>query len=235
MQWYATVLPRIHSFVPAEKILEIAPGYGRWTTQLKDLCKELIAVDLNHKCIDACRQRFADQPHVKLFANDGKSLDMVEEDSIDFAFSFDSLVHVDASVIASYLDQLAGKLTKTGIGFFHHSNAGEYRSYFSWTQGLPLVRRLLRPFGVNAGLHDRDLSMTARTFAACAETAGLTCIGQELVNWSTKRLLIDCFSVFTRQDSAWDRDNRVLRNRQFMHEARNVSRIATLYSADEAA
>ena len=36
MQWYGMLLPRIHSFLPAKTILEIAPGYGRWTQFLKD-------------------------------------------------------------------------------------------------------------------------------------------------------------------------------------------------------
>ncbi|MEK6280890.1 MAG: hypothetical protein AABN95_11100 [Acidobacteriota bacterium] len=29
-------LPRIHPFIPVGTILEIAPGYGRWTHYLKD-------------------------------------------------------------------------------------------------------------------------------------------------------------------------------------------------------
>ena len=46
MQWYGSILPRISAFVPTDTILEVAPGYGRWTAFLKDLCKRLIIVDL---------------------------------------------------------------------------------------------------------------------------------------------------------------------------------------------
>ncbi len=35
-QWYWVLLPRIHAFVPAGTILEIGPGFGRWTQFLKD-------------------------------------------------------------------------------------------------------------------------------------------------------------------------------------------------------
>ena len=52
MHWYGSLLPRISAFVPAETILEIAPGYGRWTAFLKNLCKRLVIVDLSEKCID---------------------------------------------------------------------------------------------------------------------------------------------------------------------------------------
>jgi hypothetical protein len=38
-QWFATILPRIHAFVPTGTILEIAPGFGRWTTYLKKYCE----------------------------------------------------------------------------------------------------------------------------------------------------------------------------------------------------
>jgi len=31
MQWWGTVFPRIHAFVPTRTIIEIAPGYGRFT------------------------------------------------------------------------------------------------------------------------------------------------------------------------------------------------------------
>jgi hypothetical protein len=60
MQWYGVILPRIQAFVtdPERKhtprtILEIAPGFGRWTKYLKDLCDRLVVVDLAPKCIDA--------------------------------------------------------------------------------------------------------------------------------------------------------------------------------------
>src|SRR5438477_5096853 len=36
MQWYGSILPRVNAFVPADTILEIGPGYRRWTAFLKD-------------------------------------------------------------------------------------------------------------------------------------------------------------------------------------------------------
>ena len=35
-QWYGSLLPRIHRFLPTGQVLEIACGYGRWTQYLKD-------------------------------------------------------------------------------------------------------------------------------------------------------------------------------------------------------
>jgi len=77
MEWYGTILPRLHAFVPTGTILEIAPGFGRWTFYLKDLCERLIVVDLSSKCIDACRKKFASCSHIDYHVNDGYSLDMI--------------------------------------------------------------------------------------------------------------------------------------------------------------
>ena len=97
--WFGALLPRIHAFLPAETILEIGPGYGRWSQYLKGLCRRLVLVDLAERCIEHCRGRFADASNIEYHVNDGRSLAMVEDGSVDLAFSFDSLVHAEADVL----------------------------------------------------------------------------------------------------------------------------------------
>jgi SAM-dependent methyltransferase len=232
-QWFFTVYPRIHAFIPAGTILEIAPGYGRWTDYLRRHAQQLILVDLVPECIEACRQRFAGESHITYHVNDGKSLAMVADESIDFVFSFDSLVHAEADVIAAYLQQLARKLKPDGVGFIHHSNIGDYRKAFA------VFRRLQRPSGLrqllrNLRILDEDnwraFSMTAALFEKLCAQAGLQCISQELVNWRSRRL-IDTFSTFTRQGSRWARSSRVYKNRNFMSRARQEAKLGELYRA----
>src|SRR5215475_8835119 len=104
-QWSGTIFPRIRECLPAGTILEIAPGFGRWTHYLKDYCSELWAVDKSSDCIAACQERFASQSHVHCVLNDGHSLSMIPDSSVDFVFSFDSFVHPDRDVIeAKILD-----------------------------------------------------------------------------------------------------------------------------------
>ena len=55
MQWHRTLLPRLHAFLPTGTLLEIAPGFGRWTQKLKDRCQEMHLVDLASKCIWSSR------------------------------------------------------------------------------------------------------------------------------------------------------------------------------------
>ena len=227
-QWRWCVLPRIGSFIPTDTILEIAPGYGRWTRFLKEQCTNLVVVDLSPKCIEVCKRRFAADTHIHYHVNDGTSLKMVDDASVDFVFSFDSLVHAEADVIEAYLQQLAQKLKPDGVGFIHHSNAGKYRRYFDATDSV-----YRREFFAKAGLldtknHWRARSMTAELFEQFAKAAGLRCIGQEIVNWNTRRL-IDTISIVTLPGSRRDRPNVVVRNPDFMREAARAARMEKIY------
>jgi 2-polyprenyl-3-methyl-5-hydroxy-6-metoxy-1,4-benzoquinol methylase len=229
MQWYASILPRIHRYLPAATILEIAPGFGRWTHFLKAACCNLVLVDLSAKCIEACKERFAGEKHIAYHLNDGRSLAMVADCSIDFMFSFDSLVHVEKDVIQAYLEQIATKLTPDGVGFIHHSNIGEFAKYFETLDHLPRGRGLLSRLQlVEPGDHKRARSMTADVFLDLATKAGLKVVSQELVNWGTQRT-IDCISVFTLPNGTWDRDYQRWVNEDFGREAQYIGQLAALY------
>jgi ubiquinone/menaquinone biosynthesis C-methylase UbiE len=231
LQWYFTILPRIHAFIPAETILEIAPGMGRWTRFLKDLCENLIVVDLSEKCISACKERFRSASHIAYHVNDGRSLAMIADESVDFVFSFDSLVHAENDVIEAYLRQLATKLKKNGVGFVHHSNLGEYSSRYSLLKRAGRWRNPLIKLGLvePVDIHWRAPSMTAARFKDLAESAGLECLSQEIVNWGAKQLT-DCITIFTRKGSRWARPNRVVRNNHFWREAESTNVLSRLYS-----
>lgn len=232
LQWYATLLPRIHTFVPAPCILEIAPGFGRWTQYLKNLTQHLYVVDLSEKCIQACQKRFSADTHISYLVNDGHSLEKVPDHSIDFLFSFDSLVHAEADVIEAYLQEIAQKLTPSGVGFIHHSNLGYYQNHYRSVQKIPTVgKRVLAKLGFSdVQDHWRAHSMTAERFQKFAQKSGLVCLRQEWVNWGSKRM-IDCFSLFTTQNSSWRAPLQVFHNRHFMKEAQRIAMLSKIYSS----
>ena len=146
---------------------------------------------------------------------------MIPDGSIDFTFSFDSLVHVEADVLESYLQQLALKMTEDGVGFIHHSNLGQYSSEL-WHLRTPVLRSFLKRTGlVDTYTGYRTFSVTAAKFEEMARRAGLQCISQELVNWYSPRLS-DCLSAFTRTGSRWSRPNQIRYNPYFMDEAQRI-------------
>jgi ubiquinone/menaquinone biosynthesis C-methylase UbiE len=82
------VVPRIEPFLDVETILDIGPGHGRWTQFLRHRCRRLIVVDISPRCIDVCRKRFPESTNIEYCVNDGMSLAIAPDNSVDFIFSW---------------------------------------------------------------------------------------------------------------------------------------------------
>jgi SAM-dependent methyltransferase len=223
--WWGSIRPRIHAFLPSDTILEIGPGFGRLTQYLKDLCKNLIVVDLTAKCIEGCKHRFIGDDHIAYHVNDGKSLEMVADQSLDFVFSFASLVHAESDVLTAYLSQLAHKLKPNGVGFFHHSNLKECIPLLSCLEPSEQILSTAVLRG-----HWRGASVSAQIFEHVCDQVGLQCIAQELINWTVDLPLpMDCFSFFTPKASIWARPNVIYTNFKFIDEIRYQAKLSHLY------
>jgi len=217
MQWYGTILPRIQQFVPTGKVMEIAPGFGRWTNYLLSLCDRIVVVDLAERCIKHCKTRFKKETHIEYFVNDGTSLGMIEDETLDFVFSYDSLVHAEIDVMQAYIEQLSKKLVANGVAFLHHSNIGEYQN---------ITSELL----TTGKDHGRAFSVTAGAVRECIKNSGLVCISQEMLNWRGE-LMTDCITVFTSKGSIFERPYQTWRNSNFMQEAWQLNKLSCLYGA----
>ncbi len=217
-QWFGVILPRIQAFITdadglprVHTIVEIAPGFGRWTKYLKGYCDRLIIIDLAEKCIHACRQRFASASHIQYYVNDGKSLAAAPDGAVDFLFSMDSLVHADEEAIDAYLSQIGKKLNAGGAAFIHHSNFGAFKAIHGSIQD-----------------HGRAVAMTADLFKSMAESHGLRCMSQELINWGGAHL-IDAISVVARKDAPDTAAYHRYENTHFMAEAGFCQERSKLY------
>jgi ubiquinone/menaquinone biosynthesis C-methylase UbiE len=187
-------------------MLEIGPGHGRWTERLRPHCESLTLVDLSPRCIEYCKTRFAADPRLSYFVNDGMSLSMIPDKSIDFVFSFDSLVHADPDVCRAYIQQISRKLTPEGCCFLHHSNLGKYQDQLDDSTTY-LVE------------HWRDRSMTGELMIQYCEQAHLSCFRQELLNWRDSPWLIDAFSYIASEDSPLAAPAEIIERPDFMSEA----------------
>lgn len=227
--WFGALLPRIHAHVPTGTILEIGGGYGRWTNYLKEVSDRLIVVDLAERCIEHCRRRFSKHNHIEFHVNDGRSLEMIPNGSLDFVFSFDSLVHAESDVLGTYLEQLAAKLKPDGVGFVHHSNLGAYAPLTGLARRVPqpALERLIRAGVLIDIISWRAEGVTATAFAKQCARAGLACFSQEKIAWQHGVYLIDALSMFTPRGSTWERPRCVIRNPFFAKEA---ERMASLYA-----
>jgi SAM-dependent methyltransferase len=211
-QWLGSILPRIRAFLPAGRALEIGCGHGRWSRPLRSWCGELVLLDLAPACVEACRALFSGDPGVRTERTDGRSLTGVEAGAVDFAFSFDSLVHAELDVLAGYARELGRTLAPEGVAFLHHSNFG---AVLAACPGAP-------------NRHWRGESASAEAFAECCRSAGLACPVQEIVDWGGIDAC-DGFSVVTRPGSKWDHDPIRRSNPFFMGEAQSLAVRSVLY------
>jgi SAM-dependent methyltransferase len=212
IQWHAILMPRIHALLGGSTILEIGPGFGRWTAFLKDHCQELVAVDLAPKCIAACRERFADAPHIRCFINNGHSLGMVADHSVDFIFSFDSLVHADQPTLTAYMPEIARSLRPGGRAFLHHSNLGAYTAH-----------------GDTNVIGWRATDVSADSVQSAAKQAGLSVVSQELLTWRDERCT-DCFSVLCHTADLPEQAPITWTNTGFAQQRASLQAIAQLYA-----
>ncbi len=209
-QWYGAIFPRIVRWLPARRVLEIAPGFGRWTQFLLRHAEELYGVDLSPKCVQRCVQRFSAYDQAHFIQNDGFSLQMVADDTIDFVFSFDSLVHAELDVVSAYCQQIVAKLSPSGAAFIHHSNAAN---------GVD-------PEDPNAS--GRGQSVSSQAVRAVIEQAGGRVLMQEEVNWSSTAR-VDCMTTFVKGQAYPHVGYTRLENNHFMLEMQIIRAYQSQY------
>jgi len=121
---------------PEVDVLEVGPGYGRWTEFMIGRCHTLTLVDVSDACIEACHKRFAeDLPEEAFVVNDGRSLP-VPDSSFDLVWSFATFVHVDEPEVAAYLAECSRVLRPGGRFVIHHAG------WSDWSLSLIPVTRL---------------------------------------------------------------------------------------------
>lgn len=230
--WFGALLPRLREFLPADgeggagTILEIGPGFGRISNCLRRYCERLILVDLAPKCVEACRRRFvtrndgAGRVGIECHVNDGRSLAMVEDSSVDLAVSYDALVHAGPDVVRGYVEQLGKKLRAGGAAFIHHSNLGEQ---------FPGIAHEAEKHVLGG----RNRETTAAVVREACAQAGLTCIVQELIPSGEPGLYSDCFSLMVRVDGSIpaEFETPVVRRDDWATEVWTIQRIDRLYRA----
>ncbi|WP_417411320.1 class I SAM-dependent methyltransferase [Hoeflea sp.] len=211
--WHFAIFPRIHRFFPAENVVEIAPSYGRWSQYLIPSSKKYVGIDLTPKCIDACRKRFGHEDHASFKLNDGLTLTDVKDNSVDFVYSLDSLVHCHGNVVESYVKEILRVLKDTGTAFIHHSNLAS----------VPEAKSDSR-----YKLHWRAGDVSANTVRNMITNAGGTPYSQELVNWGDSPYLLDSYTIFgsnIRESQPYRR----IENPNHMLEAYHIRSIRLAY------
>jgi ubiquinone/menaquinone biosynthesis C-methylase UbiE len=152
---------------------------------------------------------------------------MIPDHSVDFVFSFDSLVHANIDVIQAYIEQFSRILKPNGAGFLHHSNLGQYAKMYARTRYVKSLRPVFSRLGIlETDYHWRDWGVSAEEVRQILSINGLNCSGQETVNWRTRNARIDCFTTFSLDNKL---DYSRMNNSDFMREAHYLKTLSQLY------
>jgi SAM-dependent methyltransferase len=95
------------------RVLEIGCGAGRVTRALAQIFGEVYGVDISGEMVRQARAALADLPHVHIFQNSGKDLEVLGSARFDFAFSSIVFQHIPSrEVIESYVRAVRRRLRR---------------------------------------------------------------------------------------------------------------------------
>lgn len=172
-----------------DAVLEIAPGHGRWTGPLAERAGRLVLVDLSPSCLEYCARRFGDMSHIEYRQGDGSSLPDDLTGQLDVVWSFDSVVHIHPTDIASYLRHIHRVLKPGGMSVIHHANRFHgtlwLASIRKWGPQWTYLYRVLS-IGAQERIDGWRSPISGRLFKKLAREAGLEVVDQ-FVRWGDGR------------------------------------------------
>lgn len=149
---------------PAAVALEIGSGGGRWTRYLLG-ARKVVVVELNSEFFTYLQERFPeDAAKLEFKETSGYELPGVEDESIDFVFSFGTFVHIDPEGIDAYLGEIRRSLRPGGTATIHYADRSKkfftgrppgYAGFSDMDAGK--MEGFLQSHGLEVLEHDRRL------------------------------------------------------------------------------
>jgi SAM-dependent methyltransferase len=103
-------------------VLEIGAGGGRWTQYLLE-ARQVVVVELNPEFFPYLEARFPEAAEkLRFFETSGYELSGIDDETIDFVFSFGTFVHIDPGGIDAYLAEIRRVLRPAGIATIHYAD-----------------------------------------------------------------------------------------------------------------
>lgn len=130
-----------------DTVLEIGIGIGKWVPYLQEIAGKYIGIDLTDISIEICNKNFSQFPNVQFFKNDGKTLPMVADGSVDFIWSYDVFVHISPHDIRDYIKEFSRVMKKGSVAVIHHGR-GESRAGWRSTLTNKMFDSFLDEFGL---------------------------------------------------------------------------------------
>lgn len=215
IQWLTCLFPRICGFLPSSRLVEIAPGQGRWTRFLANHCQHYIGFDLSPNTTEFCQSYLGDVGSAttkRFITNNGSDFPGADDESVNFVFSFDSLVHAELDVVEGYIKEISRVLVPGGAAFIHHSNFAVYSN------------------DSIKNTHCRGETVSAEIVRLLCTKNDLLAKMQEIVPWQSE-LLTDCFSTIVKIGPDEDLPPpKIISNELFWENAERMRNELIIYS-----
>ncbi|MEQ8274971.1 MAG: class I SAM-dependent methyltransferase [Deltaproteobacteria bacterium] len=104
---------------PSSTVLEIGSGGGRWT-QFLLRARKIIVVEIVPEFCEYLEHRFG--PRFEFYLTSGDEMRGVADASVDFVFSFGTLVHLPVPVVEAYVRESFRVLRPGGIAVLQYSD-----------------------------------------------------------------------------------------------------------------
>ena len=153
LHWRTIIYPAIKD-CRYSTVLDLAAGHGRNALRLIEKAQHVTCVDVNPENIAFLKNRFANDRRFTVTQNDGASLSQIPDNSIDLAYSFDSMVHFDVEIVTAYVKEFYRIVRPGQFAFIHHSNytaapGADFRNNPHWRNfmSIPLLEHIARKSG----------------------------------------------------------------------------------------
>ncbi|PAW78806.1 MAG: hypothetical protein B9S32_05335 [Verrucomicrobia bacterium Tous-C9LFEB] len=171
------------------RLVELACGHGRHTQFILNEptyteIESLRLLDVNEQNVAICRERFAAEPRVSVFTNNGCDLQPLEDGSATALFCYDAMVHFEYDCVFAYIREAHRILAGGGRALFHHSN-------YDHAPGAVYSKNP----------HWRNF-MTKNLFAHVAQLSGFIVVSQRVIPWGKDENYVpdlDCVTLLEKR------------------------------------
>lgn len=109
----------VRQFCQADSVvLDLGCGIGRVARELAPHVGELHAVDVSDEMIGQAREYVGPDSRIHFHVNDGHTLTVLGDETVDFAFALLTMHHVTRQAFAGYLSEIHRVLRRGGLFLF---------------------------------------------------------------------------------------------------------------------
>jgi ubiquinone/menaquinone biosynthesis C-methylase UbiE len=104
-------------------VLDLGCGYGRFIEFYAPLVSFVYGIDVTDYIIEICKTKYAEIKNVEFIKNNGYSLEMIDDNSIDLVSCYTVFQHIPRKATQSYLKEFSRILKSDGRIIIQFSGA----------------------------------------------------------------------------------------------------------------